>query len=99
MSDKINFDRRRFLGTPAVGSAAQLAVGGIARAQSTRTNPFRSPAVGAASHGPFATVKQVHTGLLDVGYAEAGPSDGPPVVLLHGWPYDIHSYVDVAPLL
>jgi pimeloyl-ACP methyl ester carboxylesterase len=44
-------------------------------------------------------MKQVNAGLLNVGYAEAGPSDGPPVVLLHGWPYDIHSYVDVAPLL
>jgi pimeloyl-ACP methyl ester carboxylesterase len=41
----------------------------------------------------------VHAGVLDVGYAEAGPAHGPAVVLLHGWPYDIHSYVDVAPLL
>ncbi|SFB85758.1 alpha/beta hydrolase fold [Bosea sp. CRIB-10] len=37
--------------------------------------------------------------MLDVGYAEAGPADGPPVLLLHGWPYDIHSYVEVAPVL
>jgi pimeloyl-ACP methyl ester carboxylesterase len=42
---------------------------------------------------------QVEAGVLDVGYAEAGPADGPAVLLLHGWPYDIHSYVDVAPLL
>ena len=44
-------------------------------------------------------LKQIDAGLLNVGYAEAGPADGPPVILLHGWPYDIHTYVDVAPLL
>ncbi len=47
----------------------------------------------------FGPLKQVGAGVLDVGYAEAGPSNGPAVVLLHGWPYDIHSYVQVAPLL
>jgi pimeloyl-ACP methyl ester carboxylesterase len=47
----------------------------------------------------FGPLKQIDAGLLSVGYAEAGPDDGPAVVLLHGWPYDIHSYVDVAPLL
>ena len=45
------------------------------------------------------TVKQLDAGLLNVGYAEAGPADGPVVLLLHGWPYDIHSYADVAPML
>jgi pimeloyl-ACP methyl ester carboxylesterase len=44
-------------------------------------------------------MKQIDAGVLNVGYAEAGPTDGPAVILLHGWPYDIHSYVDVAPLL
>jgi pimeloyl-ACP methyl ester carboxylesterase len=47
----------------------------------------------------LGTLHQVDAGLLSVGYAEAGPADGPAVVLLHGWPYDIHSYADVAPLL
>jgi len=47
----------------------------------------------------FGPLKQVNAGDLDVGYAEAGPADGPAVVLLHGWPYDIHSCVEVAPLL
>src|SRR5437762_1281883 len=47
----------------------------------------------------FGQLQQIDAGLLNVGYAEAGPSDGPAVMLLHGWPYDIHSYVDVAPLL
>src|ERR671920_1905559 len=47
----------------------------------------------------FGALKQIDAGLLNVGYAEAGPADGRAVILLHGWPYDIHSYVDVAPLL
>ena len=51
------------------------------------------------THTPFGALKQIDAGLLSVGYAEAGPADGPAVVLLHGWPYDIHSFVDVAPLL
>ena len=59
-----------------------------------RTN--RLPAGAVTSFGPL---KQIDAGVLNVGYAEAGPVDGPPVILLHGWPYDIHSFVDVAPLL
>src|SRR6202012_781660 len=47
----------------------------------------------------FSPLKQIDAGLLNVGYAEAGPADGRAVVLLHGWPYDIYSFVDVAPLL
>ena len=47
----------------------------------------------------FAALKQIDAGVLNVGYAEAGPADGPAVILLHGWPYDIYSFVDVAPLL
>jgi pimeloyl-ACP methyl ester carboxylesterase len=55
-----------------------------------------NPPATTASFGPL---KQVDAGVLDVGYAEAGPAGGPAVLLLHGWPYDIHSYVEVTPLL
>ncbi|MEU9290097.1 alpha/beta hydrolase [Streptomyces sp. NPDC048275] len=57
------------------------------------------PTVAPGTHTSFAALKQVKAGVLDVGYAEAGPAHGPVVICLHGWPYDIHSYVDVAPLL
>jgi pimeloyl-ACP methyl ester carboxylesterase len=54
---------------------------------------------GTAASSSFGLLRQVDAGVLNVGYVEVGPADGPAVVLLHGWPYDIHSYVDVAPLL
>jgi pimeloyl-ACP methyl ester carboxylesterase len=54
---------------------------------------------GSAQNTSFPPLKQIDAGLLNVGYAEAGPANGTPVVLLHGWPYDIYSYVDVAPRL
>src|SRR5512134_1650187 len=55
--------------------------------------------VRAATQSGFTSLKQIDAGVLNVGYAEAGPANGAPVILLHGWPYDIHTYVDVAPLL
>jgi pimeloyl-ACP methyl ester carboxylesterase len=56
-------------------------------------------AIKPGTNTSFASMKQIDAGLLNIGYAEAGPADGPAVILLHGWPYDIHSFVDVAPLL
>src|SRR5579862_7183897 len=55
--------------------------------------------IGLLGHQSFGTIKQIDAGLLNVGYAEAGPPDGQAVILLHGWPYDIYSYVEVAPAL
>jgi pimeloyl-ACP methyl ester carboxylesterase len=98
--EQINRDRRRFFGTAAMTiAAAQFAFSGPARAQSSQTKTAELPRVKPGAHTSFAPLKQIDAGLLNVGYAEAGPADGPAVLLLHGWPYDIHSYVDVAPLL
>jgi pimeloyl-ACP methyl ester carboxylesterase len=57
------------------------------------------PPIKPGTNTSFNSLKQIDAGVLNIGYAEAGPTDDPAVVLLHGWPYDIHSYVDVAPLL
>jgi pimeloyl-ACP methyl ester carboxylesterase len=96
----INPHRRRFFGTTAKTLiAAQLGLIGAAHAQATLTKPAGVAAIEPGTNTSFAPLKQIDAGVLSVGYAEAGPADGPPVILLHGWPYDIHSYVDVAPLL
>ena len=81
-------NRRHFVAGAALSIAASR-LGKVTRAQGTAV---------PRSSSTFP-IKQVNAGLLDVGYAEAGPVGGPPVILLHGWPYDIHSYIDVAPLL
>ena len=94
---EINHDRRRFLGTAALAiAAAELGLIGSAPASSDPQKPDKKKPAGNTSFGPL---KQIDAGVLNVGYAEAGPAGGPPVVLLHGWPYDIHSFVEVAPRL
>jgi pimeloyl-ACP methyl ester carboxylesterase len=97
MSEEINHNRRRFLGTAAMSiAAAQLGIHGSAKARPRKTE---LPTIERETRVSFAPLKQIAAGVLNVGYAEAGPHDGPPVILLHGWPYDIHSFVEVAPLL
>jgi pimeloyl-ACP methyl ester carboxylesterase len=99
-TEEINHQRRRFFGTAALTiAAAQIGLIGSASGQPGGTKSVSVPAVRPGSHTSFAAIKQINAGLLNVGYAEAGPADGPAVVLLHGWPYDIYSFVDVAPLL
>jgi pimeloyl-ACP methyl ester carboxylesterase len=100
MWDATNCGRRRFLGK-AVGTlaAAKLGIVGSAPAQSVMTNRARTPSVARKSRASFGPLKQVDAGVLNVGYAEAGPANGPPAILLHGWPYDIHSFDEVLPLL
>ena len=100
MSEEINHHRRRFLGIAAVTiAAAELGMIGSVDAQSGKAKPADLPTIKPGTNTSFGALKQVDAGVLNVGYAEAGPADGPAVLLLHGWPYDIHSYVDVAPLL
>ena len=100
MSEKINYQRRRFLGTAAMTIATtQLGLFGSANAQSSKTKPAVLSMMKSGTNTSFGSLKQIDAGVLNVGYAEAGPANGRPVILLHGWPYDIHSYVDVAPLL
>ena len=79
-------------------AVVQIAAIGSATAQSQKTNP-KSASASNTSKNSFGPLKQIDAGLLNVGYVEAGPADGRPVILLHGWPYDIYSFADVAPLL
>ena len=85
MRDGINLHRRRLFG--AAGATLGLAQLGLV------------PAALAQGSAGFAAIRQVDAGVLNIGYAEAGPANGPVAILLHGWPYDIHSFADVAPLL
>src|SRR3981081_461027 len=99
MSEEINSRRRRFFGTAAVAAAApQLGLMSFPNAQSANPNSAL-PTIKPRTNKSFGALKQMDAGELNIGYAEAGPSDGPAVILLHGWPYDIYSFVDVTPLL
>jgi len=92
--------RRHFVRTVAMSIAAvQLGDIGSVTAQAGKAKASSIPAITPGAHTSFGPLKQVAAGLLHVAYAEAGPDGGRPVILLHGWPYDIHSYVDVAPAL
>ena len=94
----VDLHRRRFVGTAAmIAAAAELGMIGRAKAQSAK--PAAVPAIAPGTNTSVGSLRRIDAGALSVGYAEAGPADGPAVLLLHGWPYDIYSYVDVAPLL
>ncbi len=82
--------RREFV--CAATAAATLLLGGGARAQGNAR-----PA--AAAGPPLGPIRQIDAGVLNVGYLEMGPASGPPVLLFHGWPYDIHAFAEVAPAL
>lgn len=97
MPEQIDRQRRQILGAAAVGiAAATLGAASDTRAQSNKATRSASTTGG---HTAFARLQYIEAGVLDVAYADSGPVDGMPVLLLHGWPYDIHTYVDVAPIL
>jgi pimeloyl-ACP methyl ester carboxylesterase len=89
----VNSERRPFLKT-AVFAAAAVGLPSIGSTSANQVDPMKS-----GTSPSFGSLKQVDAGLLNVGYAEVGRSNGKPVILLHGWPYDIHTYEGVAPLL
>jgi pimeloyl-ACP methyl ester carboxylesterase len=100
ISEDLKLHRRRFFGLAGLSiAAAQLGMIGSTSAQSAETEPAQLPEIKPGTNSSFGPLKQIDAGLLNVGYAEAGPADGPAVILLHGWPYDIHSFAEVAPLL
>ncbi|MGF6934469.1 pimeloyl-ACP methyl ester carboxylesterase [Paraburkholderia sp. UCT70] len=97
MSDQINSRRRRFLGTAVAGiSLLELGLSGLAHAQSADAAGNAKAGARVAS---FENIRSINAGTLNVSYAEAGPQNGPVVILLHGWPYDIYSFAEVTPLL
>ncbi|HXP00490.1 MAG TPA: alpha/beta hydrolase [Luteibacter sp.] len=100
MTDPVDQKRRHLLGATALGlAAAQLGVSATAEAQAATgaPGPLKTPSSAGATS--FAALKTVKAGVLEIGYAEDGPAGGPPALLLHGWPYDIYAFVEVAPIL
>ena len=98
----IGMSRRNFTIAGLSAGAALLAPSALFAGESRplpKTDPSDLSAIKPGTNTSFASMKQIDAGLLNIGYAEAGPANGPAVILLHGWPYDIHSFVDVAPLL
>ena len=83
--------RRELFGAGVAMIAAQLGMSQPARAQASGAKQPDAPS--------FGPLKQIDAGALNIGYAESGPATGPPVLLLHGWPYDIHAFAEVAPVL
>ncbi len=100
MPKEIDRDRRSLFGAAAmIVAASQLGMIDSVDAQSGKAKSAQLPAIKPGTYTSFVSLKQIDAGVLNVGYAEVGPSGAPPVILLHGWPYDIHSFVDAAPLL
>lgn len=98
MENQNNYSRRRFLSVAALTVAvAELGGLNLLNAQENVKKTSGNPT--SHSNASFDAIKQIQAGVLNMAYAESGPADGEPVILLHGWPYTIHSYADVAALL
>ncbi|HWT71390.1 MAG TPA: alpha/beta hydrolase [Oxalicibacterium sp.] len=94
---RINLNHRH-IAAALILAGAQFALPGAAHAQQASAAPS---VIATANQAPatFKSIKQIDAGVLNVGYVDEGPTDGPVVILLHGWPYDIHSFIDVVPML
>lgn len=101
MSEETDSQRRNFLGIAAITLAAVplSSMGTAILGSPAAARAADSPTTKSSDVNAFGPLKQINAGLLNVGYVDAGPAAGPVVILLHGWPYDIHSFVDVVPLL
>jgi pimeloyl-ACP methyl ester carboxylesterase len=99
MRQYLSNHRRRVLAAASFALAgAQFVLPGAALAQSASTAP-NATATASAGLARFPAIRQIDAGVLNVGYVDEGPAEGPVVILLHGWPYDINSYIDVVPML
>lgn len=97
MSTEVKHNRRWFLGAAAMTIVAPMMM--VSSADAQINNDTERKTNNRSATNSFGTINQINAGLLNIGYAEVGPANGKVVILLHGWPYDIHSYADVAPLL
>lgn len=99
MSKSIATNRRHVIATAVFAVAgAWFGLSGTAQAQTANAAP-QVTASASQSLASFKSIKQINAGDLNVGYVDEGPADGPVVILLHGWPYDINSFIDVVPVL
>lgn len=99
-SENFTYDRRRFLGTAAMTlAAAPVLMTSSAQGQQISAKRLAFTRTKRTEQKSFGTIKQIDAGLLNVGYAEVGPARGKPVILLHGWPYDIHCFAEAADIL
>ena len=94
-----NIDRRRRTFVSGAAAIAAATSFGIVPSAEARAGKATLPLIKPGTNTSLGSLKHINAGVLNVAYAEAGPPDGPPVILLHGWPYDIHSFIDVTPML
>ncbi len=99
MPAPIDTQRRRLLGTTSALAGASLLNLGLNAKALAQAAPSTANGTPSAATTTFSAIRQIRAGDLDIGYVDAGPSNGPVAVLLHGWPYDIHSFIDVVPQL
>lgn len=101
MSNEADSERRNFLSAAVMTMAAApfLSMDSAFAKSDMPATPGSVPTTKPGTHTSYSSVQQINAGDLNIGYAEVGPAKGPAVILLHGWPYDIHSFAEVAPLL